>query len=902
MKTKARQASLSPSPKRMRLSSPTYDDQVEGLSQDDISAFDAANALLSQPSLTSLHEAPPETPKPPQAHHAHDVITSLATSDDEDDPFSSRAGVDLADNIHVPHKALVGALFLKASALSASSLPAIQTDDPGDSSSHTLQDVEYSSCFESSKTTPFSGFKTAATALQNREQGSGGALDAGVSEGFFVPSAAAFLKAKQKMKLWQEEEEAAIHASQQHDSGELTSSVVSPQMTMCTPASKPLLSPMPETPVPTTHGIVAGLPQFTSIRHPKQFKSPLVGTITNSPLRESTITNINTPLSGSGPSFVLPSQLPSSTPRVQSSQRQLGFTTASGRSAAKPRFVTPFKGGKRPTSWNTTPSRTPTALQFGTVSSPIYPRLTARKGSDDRPAARNGVSAPAIAGRPSLASSTLRPQSYRAEELQGFGIDIKELMEINPRTALSYSFGAQTSSSGTSRSAALGHAAALEELQAKGCSLATKAWVENHWSLVLWKLAGMVALDPRSELDPDRRRWCWSEAMRQLLYRYERDLNGSTRPPLRLIVTRDASVESPMVLCISNVTWPNGEADENGPSAAPYPELEVTDGWYRLRARVDEPLARATRKGILRIGRKIAVAAAKLSSQRKEGSEILEAYDSTTLVINGNSSHMAPWHAKLGFQKTPFIATLNSLTPDGGNVAAMVIEIIKAYPVAYIEFVDDERGRKRRDGPRGEKEETELHSQWQRELEAAKLWATYEERWSTMCSYAERLEERARSVFSKHGEPPDNIHDLYDALKEDPAMAKKILSSTSPQDAGWLVRHIQDKNVQEREEAEREIERELEALCPAREVKDFCVLVVKDAHTSRRPPNRTAQITVWDAVSLTTSEDSMKGFETGQRYLVTNLIPTQPSAWMGRSAGSVVYLATKRNSRWTLIP
>ncbi|KAI6120654.1 hypothetical protein EDD16DRAFT_1705577 [Pisolithus croceorrhizus] len=837
MKTKARQASLSPSPKRMRLSSPTYDDQVEGLSQDDISAFDAANALLSQPSLTLLPEAPPETPKPPQTRHAHDVITSLATSDDEDDPFSSRARVDLAENIHVPHKALVGALFLKASALSVASSPAIRTDDPGDSSSHTLQDVEYSSCFESSnKTTPFSGFKTASTALQSHEQGSSGALAAGVSEGFLVPSAAAFLKAKQKMKLWQEEEEAAIRASQQHDCGELTSSVVSPQMTTCTPASpKPLLSPMPETPVPTAHDTVAGLPQFTSIRHSKQFKSPLVGTITNSPLRESTITNVNTPVSGPGPSFVLPSpQLPSSTPRVHSLQRQLGFTTASGRTATKPRFVTPFKGDGRPTSQNTTPSRTPAALQFGTVSSPIYPRLTTRRGSDDRPAAKNVVSA--HARRPSLASSTLRPQSYRAEELQGFGVDIKELMEINPRTALSYSFGAETSSSGRSRSTASGHAAALEELQAKGCSLATKAWVENHWALVLWKLAGMVALDPRSELDPDRRRWCWSEVMRQLLYRYERDLNGSTRPPLRLIVTRDASVESPMVLCISNITWPNGEADENGRSAAPHPELEVTDGWYRLRARVDEPLARATRKGFLRIGRKIAVAAAKLSSQRKDGSEILEAYDSTTLVINGNSSHMAPWHAKLGFQKTPFIATLNSLTPDGGNVAVMVVEIIKAYPIAYIEFVDDESGRKRRDGPRGEKEEIELAftmagRKRKRELEAAKLWARYEERWSTMCSYAERLEERARSVFSKHGEPPDNIHDLYDALKEDPATAKKILSSTSPQDARWLVRHIQDKTVQEREEAEREIERELEALCPAREVKDFCVLVVKDAHT-----------------------------------------------------------------------
>jgi breast cancer 2 susceptibility protein len=38
--------------------------------------------------------------------------------------------------------------------------------------------------------------------------------------------------------------------------------------------------------------------------------------------------------------------------------------------------------------------------------------------------------------------------------------------------------------------------------------------------LILWKLAGMVYLDPELENDPKRKRWCWSEVIRQLLYRY----------------------------------------------------------------------------------------------------------------------------------------------------------------------------------------------------------------------------------------------------------------------------------------------------------------------------------------------------------------------------------------------
>lgn len=102
-----------------------------------------------------------------------------------------------------------------------------------------------------------------------------------------------------------------------------------------------------------------------------------------------------------------------------------------------------------------------------------------------------------------------------------------------------------------------------------------------------------------------------------------------------------------------------------------------------------------------------------------------------------------------------------------------------------------------------------------------------------MSSYAEQLEERARSKFSKHGgdlhiipsydvfdnslDPPDNIDDLYGALKEDPATAKRVMASISSQDAEWLAQYIQGKAFQEREEAEKEIERELEVR------EHFCV-------------------------------------------------------------------------------
>ena len=65
-----------------------------------------------------------------------------------------------------------------------------------------------------------------------------------------------------------------------------------------------------------------------------------------------------------------------------------------------------------------------------------------------------------------------------------------------------------------------------------------------------------------------------------------------------------------MALCVTNVIWTQGRQNPDG-TAEGVPELEVTDGWYRLRAEVDAPLARAIRRGAIRIGRKIGVVNAK---------------------------------------------------------------------------------------------------------------------------------------------------------------------------------------------------------------------------------------------------------------------------------------------------
>ena len=47
--------------------------------------------------------------------------------------------------------------------------------------------------------------------------------------------------------------------------------------------------------------------------------------------------------------------------------------------------------------------------------------------------------------------------------------------------------------------------------------------------------------------------------------------------------------------------------------------MEVTDGWYRIRVAVDEPIERAISSGHIRPGRKLAVQNARVRGRRSRG-------------------------------------------------------------------------------------------------------------------------------------------------------------------------------------------------------------------------------------------------------------------------------------------
>ncbi|KAF7796563.1 hypothetical protein EIP86_007744 [Pleurotus ostreatoroseus] len=774
------------------------------------------------------------------------------------------------------------------------------------------------------------------------------------SKNFMQPSAAAMAQAEARMKKW--DREATIQAMDVDEEddpfGVANASQESPlkQRSNMPPPGQPLpsfgtarafatsassgfapasqqdrtastSSAVPVTPTPASRGFHPPGPSAGTSGGTKAFQSPLSAKPAPASGEERSPPNsglLSRP-TGFAPASSSNSASKFATPLKTAPQpRPSTFSTPVPKfglqsATATERFSTPVK------SLGTTPKRTPVSQKpfktpfkkgFG-PDEPGRAMLDAQKKSfatrdvSDPSSSRSGKSRAGgnffnltkPAGRQTLASCGLRPQKYTSDELELMGIGLDVLLKMMPQTAPYYTFHTATTrpvyATNTQLSNnKLGPSAALDELKSLGCKLATEEWVLNHWTLILWKLAGMVCLDPQAEDDDDRKRWCWPEVIRQLRYRYEREINRGQRPIFRQIVAQDLSPSVPMILCVSGITEVKGGGTAGGSLIE---EIEVTDGWYRLKAEVDEPLERAIVKRKIRVGSKIQVVGCKLQSERKEGGEILEVGESTSLTIYGNSSQLAPWYAKLGVQKQLCISTLGSLDPLGGLVSTIEIVVTNAYPIAYLEFTVTPDGRKTQGAPVGEKEEAEIHEKWvaKRDNEARKLREEYGGQLRRFTDYIEQLERKAGSTFNPSDDgkdsaltshrllipdlfasdsPPDHIDDLVVELEDakDVKAGREIIRHLNSIEAGWLARAAAEKRRRDEELMAEYIERDLNHTCPPRNVRSFRIIAGRDARTEKHPAQREVQITVWDVMSIQLEEDGAFGdFRVGQHLRVS---------------------------------
>ncbi|XP_068383077.1 breast cancer type 2 susceptibility protein isoform X5 [Eschrichtius robustus] len=299
--------------------------------------------------------------------------------------------------------------------------------------------------------------------------------------------------------------------------------------------------------------------------------------------------------------------------------------------------------------------------------------------------------------------------------------------------------------------------------------LISRVWVYNHYRWIIWKLAAMEFAFPKEFanrcLSPER-------VLLQLKYRYDMEIDRSRRSAIKKIMERDDTAAKTLVLCVSEIISLSTNISEtsssktNSMDTTKVATVELTDGWYAIKAQVDPPLLALLKNSRLTVGQKIIIHGAELVGS-PDACTPLEAPESLMLKISANSTRPACWYAKLGFfsNPRPFPLPLSSLFSDGGNVGCVDIIIQRAYPIQWMEKTSSGLYIFRNEREE-EKEATKYAEAQQKKLEAlfTKIQAEFEE-------HEENITERcipSRALTRQQVRALQDGAELYEAVKDSP--------------------------------------------------------------------------------------------------------------------------------------
>jgi hypothetical protein len=205
------------------------------------------------------------------------------------------------------------------------------------------------------------------------------------------------------------------------------------------------------------------------------------------------------------------------------------------------------------------------------------------------------------------------------------------------------------------------------------------AWVENHYGLIVWKIASLIRSYPTKFAE----QWTSKTILNQLLYRYEREMNMGHRPILKKVLEQDDLAVKHMILMISDIVEIKQPLHYN--TSSKY-RLQLTDGWYQVPACIDLRMERVIIKNKLKVGSKLSVCGAKIIGDLEARSPLDISNTSTVLLITSNGCLPSRWDTKLGYHPQKLnIRSIPTIFDDGGMVTALDIVVCRKFPMLYSE-------------------------------------------------------------------------------------------------------------------------------------------------------------------------------------------------------------------------
>ncbi|KAH6787036.1 hypothetical protein C2S52_006588 [Perilla frutescens var. hirtella] len=291
--------------------------------------------------------------------------------------------------------------------------------------------------------------------------------------------------------------------------------------------------------------------------------------------------------------------------------------------------------------------------------------------------------------RVSLRYPTQRPRAYIKEYVsqppcqEKLGILPEHVKRMDPIAAESYTFQNEMPSE------CIGPEAFYSMLSQCGASVRylTKEWVTNHYKWIVWKFASYERSYPEKFAG---KLLTVCNVLEELRYRYEREVNHGHRSLIKKIMDGDAQPSSMMVLCVSSIgqDYDPQCGNQSVPQEGGYANasrIELTDGWYSVKALLDELLSQKLASGKLFLGQKLRIWGAKLCGWLGPVSPF-EALRTASLLLHINGTYRCHWADRLGLcKRAGDPLAFRCIKGNGGVVPRTLVGVTRTYPVLYRE-------------------------------------------------------------------------------------------------------------------------------------------------------------------------------------------------------------------------
>ncbi|KAL6520885.1 hypothetical protein OROGR_017454 [Orobanche gracilis] len=444
------------------------------------------------------------------------------------------------------------------------------------------------------------------------------------------------------------------------------------------------------------------------------------------------------------------------------------------------------------------------------------------------------------------------------------------MIRMNPVDAESYTFWNEVPSD------CIGPEAFCSMLSQSGASIQylTKEWMANHYKWIVWKLASYERCYPAKFAG---KLLTVSNVLEELRYRYEREVNHGHRSSIKKILDGDAPPSSVMVLCISSVRE-NRDPDFGNESVSlndgkdRASRIELTDGWYSVKAWLDEPLSRMLASGKLFLGQKLRIWGAKLSGWVGPVSPF-EASQTTSLLLHMNGTYRCDWAERLGFCKFAGVPlAFRCIKETGGAVPSTLVGVTRIYPLRYRERLNNGSSIVRSE--RVEAKALQLYNQ-RRDVVAEGIISAFQREMEFDDGDDHENEEGAKLM----------------KLLETAAEPELLMAGMSSKQLTSFASYKAKLEATRQSEMQKSIEKAVEAAgLSEREVTPFLrvkVLGLTNKCDSRQCFPQQGLITLWNP----TRKQTLELFE-GQAYAVEGLVPSRSDS------GTLCLQARGSTSNW----